>query len=331
MRLAFSIIIPVYNVEPYLPACMESVIPVLEDADEIILSLGKSTDRSGESARRYAEEYPGVKLTVQDGTGLSNARNCALRQAKGDFVLFVDSDDFVDTETLKSLLGKIRGGVYRADVVMTDFYRYYETTGKSQLTSQIGSRELVGLDSLPLIAAKRQSFWNVWRSVYRKAFLEKHQLYFRESAHAEDVDFTTRLFLSEPDILFVNAPYYYYRFGREGSLMNSVRYSRVADTVSALSEAVWRLRSCESGWSKVIMSRFQFEYILSMALAQEVPPQEREAALRLFDDYRRILSPTEDLAVAAVRRFLQIAGTGIASRLLLLAKAVKRKREHRTL
>ena len=196
IEIRFNIIIVVYNVEQYLERCISTVLPALEKSDEIILSLGSSTDKSTEISQRYAVENSNIKLIFQDGKGLSNARNCALRKATGDFILFVDSDDFVDTEALKNLLEKIRSKEYEADIIITDFYRYFEFLNKFIRVNQIGSRNLNGLEALPLVAAKRQSFWNVWRSVYRRTFLEKNQIHFKENAYAEDIDFTIRVFLA---------------------------------------------------------------------------------------------------------------------------------------
>ena len=96
--MRFSVVVPVYNVADYLAKCLDGLLPALEPEDEVILSLGKSADRSSEIALEYAERYANVKLLGERGNGLSDARNCALEAASGDYIICVDSDDYVETE-----------------------------------------------------------------------------------------------------------------------------------------------------------------------------------------------------------------------------------------
>ncbi len=321
----------VYNVEQYLEKCINTVLPALAKSDEIILSLGNSTDKSTEISQRYAVENSNIKLIFQNGKGLSNARNCALQKATGDFILFVDSDDFVDTEALKKLLGKIRSREYEADIIITDFYRYSEFLHKSIWVKQIGNRNLSGLEAFSLAATKHQSFWNVWRCVYRRTFLEKNQIYFKENTYAEDIDFTIRVFLASPQVLFTYPPYYYYRVGREGSLMNHTGYDRVNQTVTILKESIECLRNSKATWSQVAMERLQYEYILNFALLKELPICQQKEAVQLFTDYQYILTPTKDPMVIAIRSFIKFMGIEATAQLLAFAKRLKRKYEHRSL
>lgn len=331
IEIRFNIIIVVYNVEQYLERCISTVLPALEKSDEIILSLGSSTDKSTEISQRYAVENSNIKLIFQNGKGLSNARNCALQKATGDFILFIDSDDFIDTGALKNLLGKIRSKEYEADIIITDFYRYSEFFHKSIWVKQIGNRNLSGLEAFPLVAIKRQSFWNVWRCVYRRTFLEKNQIYFKENTYAEDIDFTIKAFLAGPQIKFTGPPYYYYRVGREGSLMSLTGYDRVNQTVTILKETIDRLRNSKEVWSQVAMERLQYEYILNFALLKELPIQQQKKAAQLFTDYQYILTPTKDPVVIAVRSFTKLMGIETTAQLLAFTKKIKRKYEHRSL
>ena len=91
----FSIIIPIYNVEEYLPACLDSVIYQSFKEIEIILINDGSTDKSTEIAREYAKKDSRILLIEQENQGLSIARNIGLKRASGDYIIFVDSDDFI--------------------------------------------------------------------------------------------------------------------------------------------------------------------------------------------------------------------------------------------
>lgn len=91
-----SIIIPVYNVEPWLDECLESVVGQTYENLEIIIVNDGSTDSSGEICEKWANKGSRIKLFIQENAGLSAARNAGLRNAIGDYYLFVDSDDYIE-------------------------------------------------------------------------------------------------------------------------------------------------------------------------------------------------------------------------------------------
>ena len=107
-KISFSVVIPVFNVEPYLGQCLDSMLPALRAEDEIILALRSSEDGSITIAEHYAQENGNIRLLRQDGIGLSNARNCAVREAYGTYLIYVDSDDQVDTAQFTHALQRIR-------------------------------------------------------------------------------------------------------------------------------------------------------------------------------------------------------------------------------
>lgn len=324
----FSVIIPVYNVEQYLVQCLDGVCSAIAGQDEIIISVGHSWDSSDLIAARYAAENKNVRVIAQDGRGLSNARNCAMHAAKGDYVLFVDSDDYVDAACLKKLLQDIRSGKYTADVIMTDFYRAFPN-GENVLVDQIGHRELRGLDQFGKVIAKRQCFWNIWRNVYSRSFLVENDLCFADSRYCEDIDFTVKVLQAMPDIAFVNAPYYHYRMDRESSLMNTVSCVRIEQTEFVLRSGISALRGLDTDWSKLLADRLQFEYILNLALICEVSRADRTEAVQIFKEYRQSLTPTGDWVVSMTRYCVDVFGLKAVAKLLTGAKWLKRKNEHR--
>lgn len=329
--MKLSVIIPVYNVEHYLSACLDSVLPVLEAEDELFLIQGISKDQSKQISLDYQARYSQIKVLEQDGKGLSNARNCGLQVAGGDLVVFIDSDDFVETILLQKLLEQLRGLDQLPDIVMTDFSRYYEPSGTRRRIEQIGHRHLEGLDALPALLKGHNCFWNVWRNLYRREFLMEHGLLFLENTYAEDAEYMTRVFLSRPEVWMVDAPFYYYRVGHGGSLMSSASFSRVKQTAEILQLNIQRLRKANTEWSLALAGGFQFEYILNLALIQELPMEDRKNAVKLFDSYRQVLLPTQDQLVRKVAIFINFFGVSCTSLVLMAIKWVKRRLEHRTL
>lgn len=325
----FSIVIPVYNVEFYLPQCLDSILPAITDADEIRLVQGPSGDRSRKISLEYQAQYKSIQILDQNEKGLSNARNCGLQTALGDYILFMDSDDFVDTKTLARLLDAIRNRKYTADLIMTDFYRYFEPSGCTRFIRQIGDRTLTGMDALPQIILGRECFWNVWRNIYRRSFLMEHSLFFKEHTHGEDIEYMTRMFLAEPDLLCVDAPFYYYRMGRKESLMNTDALARVSETAGVLEKSISSLRESDSLWAQAVISGFQLEYLRNLAILQEVPENQRKAAADFACNYREVLRPARDPLARMLAKGLDLLGVSGMARILALAKRMKRKREHR--
>ncbi len=325
-----SLVIAARNVGTYLARCIGSFLCDGLPRYEIILVTGRSEDNTNEVCEEYCRRFLHVRMIEQDGTGLSNARNCAIRVAEGDYILFADGDDFADDAVFYSLLEAILRGEYYGDLIMTDFYRYFESSQTRRLIGRIGEKKLRGIKNLPEVLEKHQCFWNVWHSVYRRGFLLEHGLFFPEdTAYAEDVIFTTRVLLANPDVLFIGTPYYCYRMGREGSLTYSTPLRRVRETASALALAIEELRMCDVDWKDELIRCLQFDYLLNMALICEVDKKERPKARTAFAGWRQVMIPGSDLLIQAAAWVLGVVGIGPVSGILSFAKRMKRWLEGR--
>lgn len=324
--VVLSIIIPVYNVEPYLEQCLSTVLACNLMSCEIILSLGKSADRSEDICRDYAKRYPLIQIIEQDGRGLSNARNCAMQVALGEYLLFLDSDDYIEPQCLDSLIGQLREGSVSHDVIVTDFYREDLRLGRMVPCFQIGEEAARhdGLDYLPKMLCRRQCFWNVWRYIYRRAFLKEQGIRFLENRLSEDVDFTTSVFLARPSILFSHSPYYVYVVGRGQSLMDKPTLKRLGDTVYILERSIARLRESEFPYAAEMIAQFQFEYILNLALCAEIDKTDRMKALALYQNWQQALSGSVDPAVRWAGRIMRLTGLKTSGYGLHILKFLRR-------
>ena len=325
--MILSIIIPVYNVEAYLAECLDSVLECDLTDCELILSLRESGDRSTEICKAYCARFPFVKTVMQSGTGLSDARNCGVQAAQGEYILYIDSDDRVDSAVLSDLIGRLRAGSVAADVIVTDFYHVEHPSGKTVPYFQIGAEtpDRYGMQFLPVMLRRRQCFWNVWRYVYKSSFLHAHEITFRENILSEDVDYTTSVFIAEPDILFSHSPFYYYNVGRGDSLMDQATLHRLRETVEVLSDSVGRLRRSSFRYADAMIAQFQFEYILNMALAVEIKAEDRKSALSLFGGYPDVLRGSADPVVKCFAVFIRLAGVNASARLLHCLKLIRRR------
>nr|WP_295579058.1 glycosyltransferase [uncultured Oscillibacter sp.] len=319
--------VSIYRVEKWLDACLQSLLNCNLQDCEILLSLKNSQDPCYPICFGYQTQYDCVSLLFQNGTGLSNARNCGLQQAKGDYLLFVDGDDFVDSGQFSVLLEQLRDGTLDGDVVVTDFFRFVCSSSTAEPVFQIGeqTKPQRGMEFFPTMLRRRQAFWNVWRCLYKRTFLEEHQLYFKENLLCEDIEFTTRVLLSNPAVMFIHCPYYYYRIGRENSLMARPSFARLQNTIWALEQSIARMRQSEFPYANAVIAQYQYEYLLNTAMIFEVERDARPRAAALFSQYRLVMADSQDPLINGMRKAISILGIHCIGMALHTVKQGRRK------
>lgn len=202
-----SVIIPVYNCEDYLERCLDSVInQSLEDIEIICINDG-STDNSAQILEEYKEFYK-FKVITQKNNGLSVARNEGLKAATGEYVAFLDSDDFVDENFYKELYEQISKA--DADIACASIIR--ENDNKSSYLVKYENIETVSeiKEKFRLSGCPQYNF--VWNKLYKKSFLEENNLKFIPGVIYEDMWFTPDVLEKANEIVSVpNTAYHYWK------------------------------------------------------------------------------------------------------------------------
>lgn len=213
----FSIVVPVYNVEKYLERCVLSLVGQNYEGCEILLIDDGSTDGSGAMCDRYAGEYPNVRAYHKKNGGLSSARNYGIERAEGEYLLFADSDDYVERSMCRKLEHRLRE-CPDADVVSFDGVEE-SPEGRSGIRRNAVEDTAVQSGHDFLLECYRTRNLNVqaWVYAYRKEFLDKNRLRFKEGILHEDVEFTPRALLRAGKVLVVPDALYVYLV-REGSI-----------------------------------------------------------------------------------------------------------------
>ena len=226
MRPAVSMILPVYNVEPYLRECLESVVRQTLINIEIICVNDGSTDGSPAILEEYRKRDPRITVINQENMGLSAARNRGMRRANGEFICFLDCDDFLEPETLDKTVPFMEKD--DLDVLIFERDVLYETEELKLVFPQSGKRAEKCMDVCSgvryLKDAKDSGIYNttVWGKIWRRSFLLEHALFFREGIIHEDVLFCFLAFMAAervqhiPDVL-------YHRRVRPDSIMTCQR------------------------------------------------------------------------------------------------------------
>ena len=224
-----SIITPVYQVEQYLPQCLDSILAQTYPHWELILVDDGSKDRSGEICDEYAKKDGRIRVIHTENRGAGAARNTGFAHATGEYVVFVDSDDYISENMIERLYMTIHKSKY--DLVVCNFLRAYPD-GKNDFTTQFPDMEISGREVLAhWKTQKNYGLWTVpWSKIIRKSILD--QVKFPEGKYFEDEFFSDQLFLRcdrvrvIPDSLYVNRV-------RTSSTMNSQKTRNYLDLIDA--------------------------------------------------------------------------------------------------
>ena len=213
-----SIIVPVYKVEPYLKRCIDSLIAQTYQYIEIILVDDGSPDQCPLMCDEYAKCDTRIKVIHKKNGGLSDARNAGLKMAIGEYVLYVDSDDYIERDSCERLLDGMQSDVdfvvgaireIRGDKI------YYQ-----RHTNIIEGRKYAAKDFIIESIKKNQGYAPAVLNLYRRSFLIENGLFYKVGFCYEDTEMLPRLFLAAKKIVYIDYAFYNYLI-REDSIMTS--------------------------------------------------------------------------------------------------------------
>lgn len=206
-----SIIIPVHNAGPWLAQCLDSLLPQMSVIKEIIAVDDGSTDDSPQILAAYAVRHPQIHLLRTCGGGASVARNAGLEVASGEWIGFVDADDWVEPGTYAHMLAL--GEAERLDIVLANGrYQYEGCPSDHRIYNDpplTGVRS--GGDWLAHKLENRSMLHMVWLHLYRRSFLVAHALRFVPGITYEDVIWTTRVLVLAGRVDYIDTPFFNYR------------------------------------------------------------------------------------------------------------------------
>ena len=199
-----SVIIPVYNVEKYLPHCLESVLIQADNNIEVIAINDGSIDKSPEILDRYATQYPSLKIINQPNQGVSAARQKGITVAHGKYILFLDADDFLEASSLSILYKKAIEA--DADMVLMDYYTYNPDDQKKTYIQQTSIHQYSQASLLKQMFCAERA-WAVWSYIAKKELHEtiKYNLV-SDLSIGEDAVYTTQIVLAAHKITSINRP-----------------------------------------------------------------------------------------------------------------------------
>lgn len=235
-----SIIVPAYNVESYIRECLDSVFDNLsadnENNVEVIVINDGSLDGTLDIVREYNKEHPLI-LIDQKSTGVSNARNCGMRVASGKYLMFVDSDDYLVSDSLDKLLAFLTENE-DAEIVEYDFYEFVNANNKLKDMHEMPS-VVCGRGEEIYASWVNDSFFRhlVWTKIVLRDLVITNDVFFYEGIIHEDEEWTPRIFAYAKKVLYLPLHVYTYRI-REGSLTSKMTRRSYFDRIKVFDSLV---------------------------------------------------------------------------------------------
>jgi len=227
--LKYSVIIPVYNVEKYINRCLKSILSQRYNDLEIILIDNGSTDRSGSICDIYANEDANISVYHIENHGVGSARNFGLSKARGEFIYFVDSDDYLVGNLFAEFEDKLTPDL---DLLVFSYYNSFEQemTEKNRTKKILpynGSYDKYDFSKIFKDLFLSDMLYTVWNKLYRREFLIENNISFEKYELGEDVRFNLNAYRNVNKVYLSQDSYYVYVIGRKGSAMSSYNPKRL--------------------------------------------------------------------------------------------------------
>ena len=307
----FSIIIPIYNGQTYLDKCIQSILDQTYRDYEIILVDDGSTDQSRQLAARLEESIDVLTCIHTEHRGAGVARNVGLDHAVGDYILFMDVDDYwLDQSLLETLHGRIRQ--HATDIYM---YQMLKVTEEGEILEKYRKERffhdqmVLGIkDVYQDLVRSGQVLASCCNKCIRRELLEQHGIRFLEDVYAEDIDWVIQLFSYGKTICLLNIDAYAYVQHRYISRSNVKEAPN--DIVKMIGSWSDRLRTKKLPHARAVAGLIAFEYGICMGNYQYLSPTSR----KIMREHEYILKYGLDRKTRLIYRFYRICGFRLTCR-----------------
>ena len=286
-----TIIVPVYNVEHYLNECLNSIEKQSYQDYELSLGDDGSTDCSAEICDAFAKKRQNTSVIHQPNGGLSAARNTGIKSAEGEYLIFVDSDDFLtDNNALEYLVKTLKNT--KPDLLIGLPDEYNAGGDEVIIHHSPGTWQENNIYSASSVINDLYRLNGIWvtlaqTKVIKKDFCLSNQLTFYEGIYHEDDEWIARVLLSDPQVAFLYHPWYGYRH-RENSIVSSVDsqkvYKRLCDKIKVADSLLTNKFS--KGYKEFM--RYASDYLLNTIIsAGQLSEDKQTEFIAYLKRYRR--------------------------------------------
>ena len=226
-----SVIVPIYNVEGYLDKCVNSLLSQTYKRLEIILVDDGSTDRSGDMADNYANRHKNVRVLHKKNGGLSSARNAGIDIARGEWLVFVDSDDYVSNDCVSKLLDLAMNN--DADISTCSFEAFSDDNLKLKVSPTWPDTALSGVDAMDDMLQKMRPAY-ICLGMFKTSLFRDNNIKFPDGQDFEDLATKIKLLYCAKKVAFTDEKLYYYLIRGESITGSRMSIKRADDYLKAL-------------------------------------------------------------------------------------------------
>lgn len=319
MNKKMSIIIPVYNVEKWLNKCVESVLQQTYENLEIILINDGSTDNSGTICDYYGSKDSRVTVIHNQNSGLSVTRNIGMKQATGDYIMFLDSDDYIlDHDIINDFMEILNKE--KSDFIYSSYCRFNDededviTEVLPLNISQSDLNQLNGIEALALLIKENSYHHAAYLKICRSDFLINNRLFFKENIYHEDSEWTPRLFYFAHKVSLYKGNYYMRRM-REDSIMTTKNEKnitkKICDTLMIANElSKFYLQLNQSSEREIIINDFVRMYWGHLTHVNQIQDKKnlRECSMTL-DKTKEIFLYSSNKKYRMIKFFIDFLGS----------------------
>lgn len=314
----FSIIIPVYKVEKYLEQCVNSVLAQTYQDYELILVDDGSPDNCPQMCDEFAETNNRICVIHKCNGGLSDARNSGLKVARGQYVLFLDSDDFwCDVDCLKKIYYKL--STEETDILIFGSQKLFQNSYVSQTKVRVDEVLISHAQDLEYLMQYNRFISSAWDKVVRRKLIEEHQISFVKGQLSEDIEWCAKLLLTDPKINVIFEDFHVYRKQNENSITANIGRKNLEDICNVIEKYTLKGKLQEN----IVLLNFMAEqYILWMTVSTLVNKKIVSDLCDRMKNYWYLLDYSWYPRVKIIRKIKWIGFEGVR-KLLGIFKRIK--------
>lgn len=322
--MEFSVIIPIYNVERYLRQCVDSVLAQDFEDYEVILVDDGSPDRCPVICDEYADDNINIKVVHQANGGLSDARNSGLAVASGEYVVFLDSDDYwADTTALSEMHHCFKAAA--CDTIMFGCFDRDELTGISVQTrgkfpdSIIHSSDKSGV--VKWLMTNGQYPGAAWILAVKRSLLLDNDISFVKGNTAEDYDWVIKVLKASKKISLLDKPFCIHRINVPGSITSSLKLSGIAGMTTAINN--WVESPCDL--LPTLDDYLARVFVIALSGYTTLSKRDRKIAKQMLKSSSPILNRSNSALSRSARILLCIFGYAVTSKIIHTVQIFSKK------
>ena len=317
--MKYSFVIPIYNSAKYLDQCVDSILAQTCKDFEIILVDDGSTDNSAAICDRYAEDNKNIKAIHKQNGGQSSARNLGVDSAEGEYVLFLDSDDFISDRTFLKELDRIGD----KDVIIYKYSKYYSDdkivpmqVDYSDLSSDKNAflRATVAMDGF---------FCSCWSKAVKRSLLVDNKIVFDETLNCEDVDWYYQAVMKAETFAALDKYIVMYR-QREGSVTSVVKEKTITGLVFTINKWFKIFNACDDETIKEVMLSSLAKIYRNLLISYSCGGKNFKVHKKDVYALKNLLKHDLNRSVKSISRFSKVFGIGGTVLMLKIVGKIKK-------